>query len=378
MLHALPFALAYLVPLTAALGLWLGGPWTFATPLLIFVITPVLDALLGIDTHNPAGPDEERARGQVRLYDLWLVLWVPVQLGLLAWALWQVGRGELTALELVGVTLSIGLVGGAGGITIAHELMHRKAAWAQTSAEVLMTAVSYPHFCIEHVHGHHRTVATPLDPATSRLGESVYAFWPRVVRDSLRSFLAIEAGRVAKRGIKPGSWHDARARYATLLAAAIGLAGALGSLAGGPLAVPGALAFFAAQSLVGFTLLEIVNYVEHYGLQRRELAPGKYERVLPKHSWNSPHRLTCWYLFNLPRHADHHYLASRPYWNLRHMDDSPQLPAGYATMVLLALAPRWWFRVMDPRVAAWNARVSEAASTASAGTAATSDAAEPQ
>jgi alkane 1-monooxygenase len=116
------------------------------------------------------------------------------------------------------------------------------------------------------------------------------------------------------------------------------------------------LAFFVAQGVVAFSLLEVVNYLEHYGLLRREVEPGHYERVRPAHSWNSGARLSNWYLFNLARHSDHHAAASRPYDRLRHHDDAPQLPAGYATMVLLALVPRLWFRVMDPRVEAWRRR----------------------
>jgi alkane 1-monooxygenase len=226
--------------------------------------------------------------------------------------------------------------------------MHRRARWARALAELLMTSVSYPHFCIEHVLGHHRHVATPRDPASARLGETVFAFYARCVVGSLCSAWSLERERLSRAGQRAGTLRDRRLRYGLLLAGAYGLAGwSAGGLG---------LLVFAAQSVVGFSLLEVINYLEHYGLGRRELVPGHYERVRPEHSWNASQRLSNHYLFNLARHADHHANASRPYERLRHQDDAPQLPAGYATMLLLALVPPLWFRVMNPRVADWHAR----------------------
>ena len=207
-----------------------------------------------------------------------------------------------------------------------------------------MTSVTYPHFCVEHVEGHHRNVGTPADPATARLGESVYRFVPRSVLGGLASAWRIERRRAARLGLRRWSWRDRRVRMGLLTAAlyaavalAFGWAGVL---------------FFAAQSAVAVGQLEVINYLEHYGLSRREVGPGRYERVGAEHSWESAHRLTAWYLFNLPRHADHHARASRPYWNLDHSEASPQLPWGYSTVFLMALVPPLWRRVMDPRVPA--------------------------
>jgi alkane 1-monooxygenase len=344
MTHALAFVTAYVVPLTAAVGLWLGGVWTFLTPLLVFGWVPLLDVLVDVDTEN-ASPDEEARRLANPLYDVWLWLWIPAQLGLIAWGAHRVGSGAATLVEAAGVVLSVGIVGGAGGITIAHELMHRSTRREAFAAELLMSSVAYPHFCIEHVLGHHRWVATPLDPASSRLGESVYRFLPRVLSGSLASAWRLEGERVRRLGLPV--WRDRRVRM-PLVVLALWLVALLAT-------GPAGLAFVVLQSVVAFGLLEIVNYVEHYGLERRRDAGGRWERVQPQHSWNSPHRVSGHLLFNLPRHADHHFLASRPYPILRHMPHSPQFPAGYGTMVLIGLVPPLWRRIMDPRVLAWRA-----------------------
>jgi alkane 1-monooxygenase len=276
------------------------------------------------------------------LADVPLRLWIVVQVLVLGFTLWRIGEG-VSGLEAAGLVVSMGLIAGGGGINVAHELMHRKARGDRALAEILMASVTYTWFCVEHVLGHHRNVATPLDAASSRAGETFWAFLPRVVTRSFASFWGLEATRIARRGIRAGSPADRRARYlAGLVALYAGLA-----LIGWP-----AVLLFAAQSAVAITLLEVINYVEHYGLQRTEVAPGRYERVGPQHSWNSNHALTSAFLFNLPRHADHHANASRPYWALRAFPDAPELPLGYPTMVMIALVPPLWFRIMDPRLEA--------------------------
>ncbi|MEL7367310.1 MAG: alkane 1-monooxygenase [Myxococcota bacterium] len=328
--------------MSLVLGLAWGGGWTFSTVILIFVITPVLDAMIGLREDPP----DENDRG-AWLYESWVALWPPVQIALMFAVLWTIAIQGTTPLETAGLLLSLGILTGGGGINIAHELMHRTGAPARAAAEVLMTLVTYPHFCVEHVLGHHRNVATPLDPASARRGEWVYAFLLRTVFGGLRSAWQLEGQRVAKRNMRPFGWQDRRLRHPLLVVALYGATygffGAVGAAA------------LLAQSVVAVVLLEVINYVEHYGLQRAQMANGRYERVQPKHSWNSAHRLTGWYLFNLPRHADHHYEARRTYRELRHLKDSPQLPLGYPTMVMMALAPPLWFWVMNGRVDTWNA-----------------------
>ncbi|MEM7674378.1 MAG: alkane 1-monooxygenase [Myxococcota bacterium] len=355
---AVPFGLVYVIPLTLVLGLVWGGAWTFSTAILIFVITPVLDAIIGLREDPPDADD----RG-AWLYESWIVLWPPVQIALMIAVFWAIAIKGTSPLETAGLLLSLGILSGGGGINIAHEFMHRSSLFARGTAEVLMTLATYPHFCVEHILGHHRNVATPLDPASARRGESVYPFLLRTIWGGLRSAWRLEGQRVAKRNLRPFGWQDRRLRHPLLV---LGLYGATFWAFG----TVGVMALFV-QSAIAVGLLEVINYVEHYGLQRTQTPNGRFERVQPKHSWNSAHRLSGWYLFNLPRHADHHYEARRTYRELRHLQDSPQLPMGYPTMVLMALVPPLWFWVMNGRVDAWNGAQSEHSSAASEAVAAT-------
>jgi alkane 1-monooxygenase len=341
---SLPYWIILLVPAVAAYGLSRGGAWTSAGLVLVFVFIPIAEGWTGLRKDN----DDTDGPARRWTYDLPLFAWIPVHLAVQGYALWLVVTGALSGWELVVAAAAVGTTAGAGGINIAHELMHRKSPPERAVAELLMATVTYTHFCIEHVYGHHRHVATPLDPASSRTGESVYRYLPRTIFGGLLSAMSIERARCRRRGISPYSLRNRMTRYfATQAALYVVLLVALG---------PMAALFWFGQSLVAIVLLEVINYVEHYGLQRREIAPGRYERTQPWHSWNASHRLTNWLLFNLQRHSDHHYLASRSYHQLRHYDDVPQLPAGYATMILVALVPPLWRRVMDPRVQEWNRR----------------------
>ncbi len=347
-----PFWLSFTMAVAAGLGIAFGGQWIVVLPVLIFVVVPIADALSGLRTENPAEGEAASPFADLALY-----LWVPVQLALVSGLVWRASQGAYSSLELAWLCFIVGLTTGAGGINVAHELMHRASKFARGCAEVLMTSVSYTHFCVEHVHGHHRWVATPRDPASARRGEGLLFFWPRSVIGGLVSAWHIETER-RKKGRNDSLLSDARIRYALLLGGSYGLVGTLA----GPLG----LVAFAGQSLVAILLLETINYIEHYGLERKEIAPGRWERVRPQHSWNASHRISNWYLFNLQRHSDHHYIASRPYWALRHYDNVPQLPFSYPTAFLVALAPPLWRAIMDPRVVAWNARNAQQAGEATA------------
>jgi alkane 1-monooxygenase len=344
-MSVLPYFLAYLYPLIAMAGMLAGDIWTFSGVFFLFILTPIMDEISGSKEGNPTSEEEEQNKRNW-FFDILLWIWVPLQLGFMTWGFGKIAFDQLTTLEFIGVSLSTGIITGGIGINIAHELMHRQGSFDRALAEILMSLVSYNHFCIEHVYGHHKNVATPNDPATSRFGESLYTFLPRTMFGTLKSAWILERDRCGRANIGRWSLKNRRFRYSLITLA---LYSSIPALMG-----PWALLYFVIQSAVAFTLLEVINYVEHYGLQRKEISKGRYERVLPKHSWNSTHRLTSYYLFNLPRHADHHYLASRHYYNLRHMEDSPQLPAGYATMLTIAIFPPLWHKIMDPRVIAWN------------------------
>ena len=343
------YLILFTVPLAVSAGILGGGLWVFFTVAYVFGLIPILDQLLGTDHHNPSTETESKLT-QHWLLNGWLYLWVPSQLGVAGWALYFVTTQPCTLMEKSGIAISVGIMAGGGGINVAHELMHRKNMLERALAEILMGVVSYSHFCVEHVLGHHKHVATPKDPATARYNESIYTFLPRTFFGSFTSAWRLETQRVHNHQ-QAFTLKDRRLRYGltwligyTALFLGFGLEGVI---------------FFVAQSLVAILLLEVINYVEHYGLLRATLENGRYERVAPKHSWNSAHTLTNSLLLNLPRHADHHYLASRPYMILRHLDDSPQLPAGYAAMLLMALVPPLWKKVMNPLVEDWNQRIAD-------------------
>jgi alkane 1-monooxygenase len=270
--------------------------------------------------------------------------WVPVQLGLLAWMLTRVATVPLTPFEVAGATLSMGAISGAIGITFAHELVHRSHRFERGLGEVLLASVCYAHFAIEHVHGHHRHVGTPRDPATARLGESFYRFLPRTLAGSLTSAWHLEVERLARRGKGRWSASNRMLRYA---ATQLVLFPAIWWFFG----ITGVL-LFAGQAVLAFSILEVINYVEHYGLVRTEIGPGEYERIAPNHSWDSSYRVSNWMLINLARHSDHHCAAAKRYQSLELLPQAPQLPGGYGAMFLLALVPPLWFRVMNPRIPA--------------------------
>lgn len=305
-----------------------------------FVAVPIVDALSGTS-------DEARPPADVDA-NFWFRIvtwaWVPVQLGLLLRVLTMATSGRLSPLEIAGATVSMGVTSGALGITFVHELVHRSGRFERALGEIVLASVSYAHFAIEHVHGHHRHVGTPMDPATARFGESFYRFLPRTLSGSLISAWHLEVDRLARRGRSAWSPANRMLRYGVtqivLWAALLLIYGATG------------VAVFVGQAVVAFSLLEVINYIEHYGLTRREIAPGEYERIAPQHSWDSSYRVSNWMLINLARHSDHHCVASKRYQSLELLAPAPQLPAGYGAMFLLALIPPLWFRVMNPRVMA--------------------------
>jgi alkane 1-monooxygenase len=338
--RALPYLAGFLLPPHVVRCISAGGWSTFLPVITVFVVVPLVDALGGMS-------DEARPPSKVET-NVWFRIvtwaWVPMQLGLLAWVLRMATSGRLSGLEIAGATVSMGATSGALGITFAHELVHRRGRFERGLGEILLASVSYTHFAIEHVHGHHRHVGTPADPATARFGESFYRFLPRTLAGSLISAWHLEVERLGRRGRTACSPANRMLRY--------GLTQVL--LWAGLLTILGAtgVAVFAGQAIIAISLLEVINYIEHYGLTRREIAPGEYERIAPQHSWDSSYRISNWMLINLARHSDHHCMASKRYQSLELPAPAPQLPAGYGAMFLLALVPPLWFRVMNPRVAA--------------------------
>lgn len=331
-----PFAYFASLGIAAAvlIGHWLGGVGHFALPFLGFLFMPVADRLAGQSRWPSPQALERLTPERERIYEaaiLSAALSTPLLLG---WALWTVAHESMARWELWALAVSVGIYTGYVGIVVAHDLMHRAGRAHRLLAWLLMTIVLYPHFCVEHVFGHHPRVATPDDPATARRGESFYAFVPRSVFGGLLSALRID-------------WKPVVFANALGIAGAIAVQRWLGT---------DALILFLVQAAVAIILLEGINYLEHYGLVRTRRPSGHYEAVGPGHSWDTSYFLTNINIFNLGRHTDHHAHARRPYYRLRHVEDTPQLPFGYATMFLIALVPPLWFRLMDRRLDDWLQR----------------------
>jgi alkane 1-monooxygenase len=339
------FLLGFIPILQAVNGFTLGGRHAWSVPLTAFVLAPLLDWLIGEDRNPP--PHPEATPPDSRWHDALLYGFVLGYWALLVTGLQHAAGYGWSMLERIGNTVSMGVVGGIG-IVVAHELGHRKSRLARLGAQALLQPVAYGHFTLEHNRGHHAWVATPDDPATSRLGESFYRFYLRCVPGTWRAAWRLEAERMARLGLP--AWHLRNAMWRHL-AIPIGLALTVTWLWN-----LSALLFWALQAVIAFSLLEVVNYLEHYGLSRQADESGRYERVQPVHSWNANHLFSNLFIFELQRHSDHHAYPSRPYHALRPWPEAPQLPSGYTAMIPLALVPPLWFRVMNPRVLAWRAR----------------------
>ena len=336
------YMLAYIIPISGYVAVWQGGIYAPLTLFIAFVIIPLLEFFVAKSTLNLTS-DQEFDVTDVPYFDWLLYLNLPLVYGLVIALLYRVTQTSLYTSELGWTVVSVGIVLGASGINVAHELGHKSGGMEQLTAKLLLLPCLYMHFFIEHNRGHHVNVSTPLDPATSRKGESVYFFWIRSTVGSYLSAWRLESERLAKLGKTWLRWENEMVRfqvfqlvYLAVVAISCGLLGLLVAV---------------AIAVVGVLLLETINYIEHYGLQRRLLTTGRYERVQVHHSWNSNHEIGRIMLYELTRHSDHHYKANRKYQVLRHHDESPQLPLGYPGSMLLSFVPPLWYAVMHRRLA---------------------------
>ena len=344
--RALPFALSLVLVPLPWIGAIQGGPWVLLSPIVTWYVVSLLDVFSGLNTQN-ADPDTEE--DALFWYRLIVMVWTPVQVILLYSILWYTVRADhLSVLEKIVNTFGLGVITGTVGIVYAHELLHQKNKLERWLGDLLLAMVLYSHFRSEHLLVHHRYVGTPRDPVTARYNEGFHRFYFRVLHQSLRSAFKAERQMLARKG-KP--WHDRSNpfwRYWALQGLAIALAFVVGGWAG--------FGLFLVQAGTAVWSLELTNYVEHYGLTRKHLGGGKYEHVMPRHSWNTSHRASNWLLINLQRHSDHHYKPDRRFPLLQTYSeaDAPQLPFGYPLMAAVALVPPVWRRVMNPKVRRWR------------------------
>ncbi len=345
---ALPFWLSLGAIPVALLGASVGGWTVLLLPLFSWGLFSVLDAVTGLNEENtnPDTPEDH-----LYWYRLITLIWAPLQFTLLFLLVWYVPQADHLGLaEKIGLFFGMGVISGTIGINYSHELMHQKPVEERWMGDTLLAMVLYGHFRSEHLRVHHLWVGTTRDPVTARYNEGFHRFFPRVLRQSLRSSWKAEKAMLARKGLPVWDPGNPFWRYAALQTAMLALALVLGGWLG--------LALFVFQAFVAIWQLELVNYIEHYGLTRRHLGEGKYEHVQPRHSWNAAHKASNWLLINLQRHSDHHYKPDRrfPLLQTYDEDDAPQLPWGYPVMTALAMVPPVWRRVMNPRVRAWRRR----------------------
>ena len=310
-------------------GILAPAPYNTFPIIFVFVGIPLIDLWIGVNKSNP-NFEQEKSWKQAKVWAPALYLYALTHFFILTLAAYQ-AVNMTSWIQLIILGIIVGLYTGGLGITVGHELCHKKEKLPRLVADLLLASVWYQHFAVEHVRGHHLAVATPEDPASARINENVYKFLRRTISGSFIHALKIDQKEVL-RGIF-------MAALFTLGAAFFG---------------KNVLIFFLIQSAVAIILLELVNYVEHYGLSRKQITNGRYEKVLPIHSWNSAHKFSNSMLFNLQRHSDHHAMANLPYTILKHQEKAPQLPSGYPGMIMLALVPPLWFKLMNQKVDAYS------------------------
>ena len=305
-----------------------------------YILFPILDVALGKDPSNP--PEEFvpalEADSYYRYvtYALVPLLWTGFIFGI-----WFFTSHNLPLHAQVAGVITTGMIGGYG-INLGHELGHKRPELERRLAKCILAMTGYGHFYIEHNRGHHRDVATPVDPASSRMGEHLYRFLLREMPGAFVRAWRLEKERLAREG--HSVWTLRNEVLQPMLATLLFFAAMTAWL--GLHALP----FILAASFFSNFQLTLANYVEHYGLLRDRLPSGRYETCKPHHSWNSNQLFSNWALFHLQRHSDHHAHPLRRYQSLRHFEHVPQLPTGYFGMFLLAQVPPLWFRVMDKRL----------------------------
>ena len=317
-------------------GIYCWGPLLF-----MFAVIPLAELFLKPDPINLSEAEEQIATSN-RIYDVLLWAIVPAHGAMLFLFLQSFSQANLSMWDILGRIIGMGLFCGAFGINVGHELGHRVKPFEQFLAKSLLLTSLYMHFFIEHNKGHHKHVATPQDPSSAFYKQTLYAFWVQTFLGTQREAWKIAINEARKKSRK---WPLFLNEMALFQAIQLTFLSILLFVFGGNI-----MCFFIASAMIGAGLLETVNYIEHYGLRRKQIKKHMYERVQPAHSWNSNHILGRLMLFELSRHSDHHYLASRKYQVLRHFEDAPQMPTGYPGMIILALFPPLWFRVMHEQM----------------------------
>ena len=340
MIKDLKYLMSYSIAVTAFIGILVGGPFVYLTLIYTFVFIPILESNTK-EYLNEYSDDEKKSRNLDPFFDFLLYLNIPIVYGIFFVSLNTLLNTD-SAYEIIGIILSASIVMATNGINVGHELGHRKSLFSRTCSKLLYLPCHYMHFFIEHNYGHHINVATPDDPATAKYKQNLYSFWIssvtktylsawriqlKLLRVSKQSFISLKNDMIF--------YTLFQISFLILIYLNYGLIITIYSV---------------FMSVVSFLFLETINYVEHYGLLRRIKSNGRYERVKPNHSWNSNHTIGRITLYELTRHSDHHFKSSKKYQGLESIEDSPQLPYGYPTSILISFFPPLWFRIMNPLV----------------------------
>lgn len=344
--NTLPFWMTYLLIPVAWIGAIWGSWWVLALPVATWYLFALVDSLLGLNTENA---DPDTSESDLFWYRAGVMAWAPVQFITLFALIWYVSGAEhLSALEKIVLFFGVGVMTGGVGIVYSHELMHQSDRNERNLADILLAMVLYGHFRSEHLLVHHRYVGTPRDPVTARYNEGFHRFFPRVLIESWKSAFRAEKEMLSRKDLPWTDISNPFFRYWALQGVMLGFALIAGGWVG--------LCLFLWQAFIAIWHLELTNYVEHYGLTRKHLGNGKYEHVMPHHSWNAAHKASNWLLINLQRHSDHHYKPDRRYPLLQNYTeaDAPQFPHGYPVMGIYAMIPPVWRRIMNPKVRKWR------------------------
>jgi len=328
----------YIFSLLTLLGLSFGGLYSYSGVFIIFFVHPSLDFFLHqYITINDQLTDSQSSKMlnySIYLFPLFEFVFLIV-----------VGHYAFyakTFYEFIGLTLSAGMITGGFGITMAHEFIHRNHKWERGLGVFLLSLVNYTHFRIEHVYGHHKYVSTPKDPASAPLNMNLYYFILRSIGGGFISAIKLENKRLKKKSKLEKIFNNRIIGYLLIMILFTVTVYLLGGIK--------LILFWFGQSLMAICLLEIINYIEHYGLRRKKTDSNRYEKVRPKHSWDSRHFFTNATLINLGKHSHHHSDAATPYYKLKNQEVASVLPMGYSLAIVLALFPPLWKKIINPLV----------------------------
>ncbi len=339
--HYLPLGIFPLI-LAAAVN----GGWWLLPPFAFISLSWSLDRVMGRDgrTMNPSNTSERRLFWHNLPVWSWMVLW-PATLIFGLWQILVVNQFSIWEAALLAIILTMEA---QAVFVVGHELIHRRSTLERRIGEFLLASASYPQYATEHVYIHHAMVGTPYDVGSAPKGESFWSYFPKEIASNLVHAWRVAGERLTRRGLSRWHYSNPFWRYGLAVAFWYGLVFWMGGI----WAVP----VFALLGLSCVFSMKISNYFQHYGLRRVRLPDGRWEKAMPRHSWDADWKFTNWMLFNMQRHADHHAVASRQYplLQVKNPGESPELPGTYADMMNIVLKPKRWFEKMDPLVDQWR------------------------